>query len=61
MVAHSGNVVKYTELVLDAANAGDVAGFNHAMRGLLATYEKIQVAMETMWQWSRPSDYIRFR
>ena len=49
MVAYSGNVVRYTEDVLEAARAGDVAGFNQAMRGLLKTYEHIQVAMELMW------------
>lgn len=49
MVAHSGNVVRYVEDVMAAANVGDVQGFNQSMRGLLETYEKIQVAMETMW------------
>ncbi|ORY88758.1 hypothetical protein BCR35DRAFT_301080 [Leucosporidium creatinivorum] len=61
MVAHSGQVVHYTENVLEAANAGDRKAFNVAMRGLLSTYEKINVAMDTMWSWSRPVDYLKFR
>ncbi|SGY46485.1 BQ5605_C001g00439 [Microbotryum silenes-dioicae] len=61
MVAHTGRVVAAAEDVLKASQTGDHKAFQSAMGDLLATYEKIQVAMESMWSWSRPVDYLRFR
>lgn len=61
MVASTGRVVAAVESILEAANARDHAAFNTQMRELYATYVEINQTMETMWSWSRPVDYLKFR
>ncbi|KAK4047562.1 hypothetical protein OIV83_005349 [Microbotryomycetes sp. JL201] len=61
MVAYTGQVVNHTENVLKAANERDRVGFRHSMSALLDVFRQINRAMDTMWSWSRPVDYLSFR
>lgn len=61
MVAHSGAAISGIEDVMTAARFKDRLGFNASMSNLLDTYRKINIAMENMWSWSRPVDYLKFR
>lgn len=61
MVASTGRVVTAVESILEATNARDHVAFNESMRELYATYVEINQTMETMWSWSRPVDYLKFR
>ncbi|KAM0788095.1 hypothetical protein ACM66B_001264 [Microbotryomycetes sp. NB124-2] len=61
MVAYTGQVITHTEAVLKAANERDRKGFRLAMSSLLDVFRKINRAMDTMWGWSRPIDYLSFR
>ena len=61
MVASTGRVVSAVEAILAAANDRNHQAFNDSMRELHATYVEINQTMETMWSWSRPVDYLKFR
>jgi indoleamine 2,3-dioxygenase len=61
MVAETGRIVSGAERVLEAANAKDLKAFRSAMQDLLETYRRINAKMDTMWVWSRPADYLKFR
>lgn len=61
MVAHTGKLVDSVEGVLDAATAQSQEGFTKAMTSLYETYKEINKTMDTMWGWSRPIDYLKFR
>jgi indoleamine 2,3-dioxygenase len=61
MVSFSGKALSATEDALLAAGERDLPRFEEAMSRLLDTYRKINIAMETMWARSKPSDYLKFR
>ncbi|KAK4048587.1 hypothetical protein OIO90_005757 [Microbotryomycetes sp. JL221] len=61
MVAYTGQAVTHAEAVIQAANDRNRQAFRQALRNLVLTYRKINRAMDTMWSWSRPIDYLSFR
>ncbi|KAI5477907.1 hypothetical protein MNV49_005800 [Pseudohyphozyma bogoriensis] len=61
MVAYTGMLVTAAEKVLDGAVATDRAAFNAGLKELNDVYTKINEVMDTMWGWSRPIDYLKFR
>ncbi|BEJ17682.1 hypothetical protein CspHIS471_0610830 [Cutaneotrichosporon sp. HIS471] len=61
MVRHSGNLTSASLRALDSAATGDRPGFDKAMIDLLATYQKINDVMETMWGRSKPEGYLSYR
>jgi len=61
MVRFSGNLVRATRGVLDAASWKDREQLNDAFRALHATNVDINRTMETMWTRSNPAGYNEFR
>ncbi|GBC30035.2 uncharacterized protein OCT59_010427 [Rhizophagus irregularis] len=61
MVAHSGNLVKYTMETIEATQEKDRAKFNNALKNLSDTMNLINQEMETMWERSNSDDYLKFR
>lgn len=61
MVAHSGDVVKYSLASLDAVEKKDRKALDTAFTGLLNAFRRIQNVMDTMWKHSLPGDYDDFR
>ncbi|GBB92079.1 hypothetical protein RclHR1_01960029 [Rhizophagus clarus] len=61
MVAHSGNLVKYTMETIEATQEKDRIKFNNAMKNLSDTMNLINQEMETMWERSNTDDYLKFR
>ncbi|KAG0051714.1 hypothetical protein BGZ83_003383 [Gryganskiella cystojenkinii] len=61
MVSNSGELVKNTMKTLEAADKHHRPSFNEALSKVVSTYEKINMEMDTMWQRSLPSDYLKFR
>lgn len=61
MVSHSGELVRCCMEVLNGAASRNRAKFDEAMKNLREVYQKINEAMETMWERSNPSDYLSFR
>lgn len=61
MVRYSGDLVKNTRAVLDAASWKDRFAFNDALRELHETSVKINQTMDTMWKRSNSEGYNEFR
>ncbi|KAI8811729.1 hypothetical protein BJ742DRAFT_795266 [Cladochytrium replicatum] len=61
MVRHSPGVVKHTLDILDAAGRSDRQSFDVATRGLLNVMREINRTMDTMWNVSATTDYMKFR
>ena len=61
MVKFSGDQVKHTMSILEAAEKKDRVALNSGMDKLLGTFKSIQIEMETMWKFSKPEDYLSFR
>ncbi|KAM0752421.1 hypothetical protein T439DRAFT_324508 [Meredithblackwellia eburnea MCA 4105] len=61
MVAYTGELVTSAEKVLAGAQSGDRAAFNNGLVELNKAYTEINKVMDTMWGWSRPVDYLKFR
>lgn len=61
MVRHSGDLTSSALRALDAVAEGNRPGFNKAMEDMLATYQKINGVMETMWGRSKPEGYLSYR
>lgn len=61
MVAYTGQLVSAAEDTLVSAEKGDRAAFNKALIDLNAAYTSVNRTMDTMWGWSRPIDYLKFR
>ncbi|KAI8807722.1 hypothetical protein BJ742DRAFT_748138 [Cladochytrium replicatum] len=61
MVRHSPGVVKHTLDILDAAGRRDRKSFDVATRGLLNVMREINRTMDTMWNVSATTDYMKFR
>ncbi|KAG0256117.1 hypothetical protein DFQ27_005892 [Actinomortierella ambigua] len=61
MVSHSGQLVANTLKTLEAATVHDRARFDQSLKNVVETYEAINREMDTMWERSLPSDYLKFR
>ncbi|KXN73283.1 hypothetical protein CONCODRAFT_36004 [Conidiobolus coronatus NRRL 28638] len=61
MVAHSGNLIKYSLDTLKAVHENDRQKFDTAIKGYLDTMEQVNQVMETMWGRSQPEQYLNFR
>ncbi len=61
MVAHTGNQVKHIHQALEAIKQNKRLVFTQELKNLLATLQKINRAMDTMWSHSAPDDYLKFR
>jgi indoleamine 2,3-dioxygenase len=61
MVAYTGDQVKHTVKALEAVKDDNRAEFDLHLQGMLATLQKINNVMETMWSRSLSDDYAKFR
>ncbi|KAL8281171.1 hypothetical protein RQP46_006529 [Phenoliferia psychrophenolica] len=61
MVAYTGQLVSAAEDTLASAAKGDREAFNSSLVALNSAYTDINKTMDTMWGWSRPIDYLKFR
>jgi indoleamine 2,3-dioxygenase len=61
MVAHSGDMVRHTRAVLDAASWKDRTEFDESCRKLHTTLRNINNTMESMWTRSNSEGYNEFR
>ncbi|KAK0614188.1 hypothetical protein B0T14DRAFT_570149 [Immersiella caudata] len=61
MALNSGPLVASTLDILSSVSSSSRPKFNTAMTDLVTTLEKINAAMETMWNRSRPTQYTSFR
>mgnify|MGYP003386465654 CR=1 FL=1 len=58
MVKFSGDLVKHTRAVLDAASWNDRVAFDEALRNLHSTLVDINRTMESMWTRSNSKGYV---
>lgn len=61
MVQYSGDMVKFTLDLLEAAERGDRKAFDESLKNHLINMKKINKEMDKMWKNAQPSSYARFR
>lgn len=61
MVSHSKDLVTHTIAALDAVNERNRYEFDDSIAKCVSTMQTINKSMETMWNRSLPSDYLKFR